>query len=195
MNFSIASNWDDDLLEELNKININGKEDKIVELFGSSAYSLLGSANAGLPEVKKEEIENKIKKAHSLGFKFNYLINSFTYPEIKTDLDFAEVINYLKWLMATEVDSITIANEKILKLVSENFPELKINVSIVMGVKNVDKVNYLRRLYPNIQRVILHHTVNRDRDQIIAHVRNSKNKIGSSGPVEIELLANRSALS
>lgn len=194
MDFSVASNWDDGLVVGLNELNNKSKSDKVTEVFGSSAFSLFGSANAGLPDIQKEEIEKSVKKVHLLGFKFNYLVNSISYPLIKTKEDFQEAISYFRWLDKINVDSITIANEDILKFVYNNFPQIKINVSIVMGIRTVEQVNSLRKNYPSIQRVILHHTVNRDKKCICEHVKNSQISVGDSKSIEIELLANEICL-
>ena len=190
MNYSVASNWDDELLNGLNNLNSKSSKDKVVEIFASSAFSFFGSANTGIPDIQKKEIETKIKKAKSLGFKFNYLVNAPVCPEIKTANDLKIALDYFSWLESLAIDSVTIADENIIEFVYNNFPKLKINVSIVAAIKTVEEVNNLRAKYPSIQRVILSQFVNRDRKLLLDHIKNSQIRVGASESIEIELLAN-----
>lgn len=193
MIYSIASNWDDELLEGLSKLN-SKYNNKVIEVFGSSAYSFFGSANAGIPDIGKNEIERKIKKAKLLGFKFNYLVNSSVCPKIETQEGLKKALDYFKWLESMKIDSVTIANEQLMDFVYNNFPKLKINVSIVARIKTVDEINNLRIKYPSIQRVILYQFVNRDKNLILEHVKNARLQKSRSKSIETELLANEICL-
>ena len=70
----LATSWDDDLILQLEK---QGIYKKVSELFGSLNSSIVGSGRPSfaLPEVSMEDAKLHIRKAHSIGIKFNYLLN------------------------------------------------------------------------------------------------------------------------
>lgn len=193
MKYSIASNWDSKLFIALKKINTQGKKDKVIELFGSSHFNFFGYA-APTPTVSTVEIEKKIKKIKKDGFKFNYLINASTCPNLNSKDQLKKAVDYVAWIKKQKVDFVTIGNEKVLSFVCKHFPELKVNISVVLLVKTVRKVNSLRKRYPNIRRITLYQAVNRDRNKLIQHIANAHKRQRGLQPVQIELLANEICL-
>lgn len=193
MKFSLATNWDNELIDCYSALNKKHKN-KIVQIFGSAHRSIFGSANAGVPNITFKQIENRIKYAKASGLEFNYLVNSSISPRLISSEDIRVAKEYFAWIEKQNVDSLTIANENTLDFVSKNFPKININISIVMAIKTIERVNQLRREYPNIKKIILHQTLNRDRAGLIAHIKNAHNKNSKLAPVKIELLANEICL-
>lgn len=193
MKYSVASNWDNNLSAALKKLNAESKKDKITELFSSLSPSVFGYA-APTPVISAAEVEEKIKKIKKAGFKFNYLINASVCPNLNSKDQLEKSIKHITWVKEQKVDIITVGNERVLSFIYKYFPELKVNISIVLRVKTILKVNLLRKKYTNIKRITLHQTLNRDHDKLIKHIANAHKSQRGMQPVQIELLANEICL-
>jgi len=193
MKFCIATNWDEKLHDYLVKLNSIYKKDKIEYVFGSAPFSIFGSAVANLPSVSSEEMEKKIAHLRNNGIKFNYLVNSTIFPDLTIKSNYQKALEYFDWIKRQGVEIITIGNKQLLDFVYHHFPDLKINISIAMGIKKIEEINELRKKYPNIERVTLHHTLNRNKAALIKHIKNAHCK-GKLKPIKIEILANEICL-
>jgi len=193
MNFCVATNWDTNLHKYFFELNANHKKDKIDYVFASAPFSVFGSATAGTPLLSFREISKKILEIKKGGIKFDYLINSTIFPDLTKKEDFNKAIKYFIWTTKQNVDIITIGNTKLLDFVYRNFSSLKINISIAMGIKKIEEVNRLREKYPNIERITLHQTLNRDKNALIRHIKNVHDNVKLK-PIKIELLANEICL-
>ncbi len=194
MKFSAATNWDNVLVETYSELS-SRYDNKIIEVFGSSSTSLLGSANAGLPLISPEKIQKHIQISSSAGLKFNYLINSANVPLLTDSGNKARAMDTLKWLSDIGVDILTVACDELLHFISEHFQHFPLNVSIVRGIKSISEAEMLRRKFPSIRRITLHQTLNRDRAMLSSHLEEAhKTQAPNSLPVEVELLANEICL-
>ncbi len=192
MKYSIAYNFDKKLINYYRKINT--KKDSIFQVFFSSSEGYLGGGRyRGLPKIllKRTQYHFEYLKGK---MQVNYLLNSSYCPDLRYKQNRKDIMNYFSWVQTQKPAIVTVANKKILTLLRDNFPELKVNVSIVMGVKTIKQVNNLRIIYPNITRITLHQTINRDKNLLVQHVKNAKQKTKNMNPVEIELLANEICL-
>lgn len=188
MQYSIATNWDERLISRFKKLNLLHK-DKIIELFNSLSF---GSEIPTL-KISRTEAERKIELIKRVGFEFNYLINSSIFPNLSSAEGSKRAIEYISWIKKQGVDIVTLGNEKILSFIWRNFSDLKVNISIVLGLKTIKEVNRLRKKYPNIVRITLHQMINRDKNKLIQHIINAREKDGLK-PIEVELLANEICL-
>lgn len=195
MKYSLATNWDDNLLLALKDIK-GCDSSRVAAVFGSLPSSIIGNARGIITKraVAKEVYEKHIKLAKDLGFKFNYLLNSSDIPDLADKKVLKEVHDYLDWLSGLDIDIFTVADPGLLKFLERNYPRFRINISIVWGVKEIKQVNSLRIRFKNIRRFTLHQTVGRDMGKLMSHIRNAHKKTKSSSPVEIELLANEICL-
>ena len=189
MKYSIATNWDDRLVASFKKFNLLSKKDKIIELFNSLPFACAIPSS----QISKPEIEKKIKLIKRQGFCFNYLVNSSVFPDLHSRKGFKKAMEYITWVEKQKADIVTVGDEKILFFIYKYFPKLKVNISIVLRVKSVKKVNSLIKKYPNIERVTLYQAINRDQNKLIQHVANV-HKRHSLRPFKIELLANELCL-
>lgn len=188
MKYSIATNWDDKLITYFKRLNFL-YEDKVIELFGSLPLACAVPA----PEISKPKIEEKIKLIKKAGFRFNYLINFSVFPDLNSKKGQRKTMEYIYWIETQKVDIVTVADKNLLSLICKYFPELKINISIVLGIKTIKEVNLLRKRYPNIERITLHQTINRNKHKLIQHIANAHQEKGLK-PVKVELLANEICL-
>jgi len=190
MKYSVATNWDSQLIDKISQLNKNHK-DKVTELYGSLAFSIFGSARSvpGVPEISKIKFENQVRKMKNQNIKLNYLVNSSIFPDLKIKSNHKKAFDYFSWIESLEPEVVTVANKKTLDFVVENFSKIRLNLSIVMGIKSLDKINEFRKKYKNITRITLHQSVNRDHKLLLKHVVNAHNH-KSLHRVDVEILAN-----
>ena len=181
MKFSVATNWDDDLIYFAKTLNNTYKRNQIFEFFGSIQGS--GVAIEGQKKLTKETIEKKIKLIKSLGFSFNYVANSL-------NLSHVEIDSLVRWINEINVDIVTVSNIDIVDYMHKHYPHINIAISIITGIRDINHINQLIHKYDNIKRIILNQSINRDKQKLEQHIFNMKNK----NNYEIELLGNEICL-
>jgi len=192
MKYSIGYNFNKKLINYFSKLN-KKNNNLIFEVFFAVKGGYLGGARYyDLPKTSFEEAEKQVKLLKKNSFKINYLINTSYCPDLKNKKVETKVKEYFSWVESIKPDIVTVANEKIMFFLEKFFPSLKINASIVFGLKTVKQVNDLRKKHPNLARITLHQSVNRDKKLLIKQIKNAKSK--KYTPVEIELLANEICL-
>jgi len=133
MNLTIPTNWDDGLIPGLPK-------DKVSEVYGKLAADFVGGGRASfiLPPISRKKAATHIAKIHKQGFKFNYLLNAVCMGNRELERrGQQEIIRLIDWLVKVEVDSVTVSVPFLFKLIKDNFPFLKINVSVQANINSV----------------------------------------------------------
>ena len=186
MKFSLGTNWNSKLLSQIAKLN-SQNEDKIFEFFGSLPLSIFGHARqtTKIPNISKELAEKSIRDIKKNGIQFNYLVNSSIFPCLDSQEKLDKALEYFSWIEEQGVDIVTIGSEETLSFVSEHFPEIAINLSIVMAIKSHREAERLYKKFPKIKRITPHQSINRDKEELALIIETS-HKYG----VEVELLAN-----
>ena len=136
MRYSIPTNWQDDLIGGL----IPGGN---CELYGKLSEDIIGGgrASAILPYVSREKARQHIQDAHQKGFCFNYLLNGSCQDNIQyLQSQRKDILEMLDWLIAVEVDSVTISSPYLYHLVRKYAPRLKIYVSVQENINNIFQI-------------------------------------------------------
>ncbi len=145
-NFSVATNFDPELLTEIDRLN-RQYANTIVEIYGSLPTSITGSGRSprSLPQITKEELKEHIKLAHSYQLAFNYLLNAPNPKIAERDLivKFDAEIDYLREI---GVDIVTIADKTLIKQVKSNHPDLEVHASIILGVDTTQEAEELAEI-------------------------------------------------
>jgi len=192
MKFSIGYNFDSHLIKYFKEHN--KKDDFIFQVFFALKNGYLGSARyKEIPKLSLVETEKQFKRLKTT-MDVNYLLNSSFCPDLGDSENLRKLDEYISWVVSQKPSIVTVANINILKFLRDKYPNLPVNVSIVFGLKTIKQVNALREKFPNIKRITLHQTVNRDRALLLQHIKNAKKKKKGMAPVEIELLANELCL-
>ncbi len=78
MLFSLATSWENDLIDNVAALNQAAVEGQVFELYGSLPYSLTGSGRPGreLPQVSEQTIAEHVQYAQSHGLAFDYVMNA-----------------------------------------------------------------------------------------------------------------------
>ncbi|HOV26943.1 MAG TPA: DUF2621 family protein [Pseudobacteroides sp.] len=138
MRISISSQWDNDFLDICSKYGVS-------EIYNSLRIDPIGSIRpaACLPDSDISFAKDHIKRIHSFGMEFNYVMNSpclgnieFTKDGRQRIIEFLEVINDLG------ADIITVAVPYLIEIIKREFPNIKIKVSEVANVGTAQRAKY-----------------------------------------------------
>jgi len=156
----LATSWDDDLILQLEK---QGIYKKVSELFGSLNSSIVGSGRPSfaLPEVSMEDAKLHIRKAHSIGIKFNYLLNASCMGNREfTDDGREKILALLDWLNECEVDMVTISLPYLGDIVKRYFPKIGVSISVTNRIDSVASVKIWEAM--GVDRIVIDPMKNRD---------------------------------
>ena len=166
----IATSWDDDLLTQLEK---HGIQNKISELFGSLNTSVVGSGRASfaLPEISMEDAKAHIKKAHTLGIKFNYLLNASCMGNREFTKDGREkIFELLDWLNECEVDMVTVSLPYFVDIIKRYYPKIGVSISVTNRIDSVATAKIWEGM--GVDRLVLDPMKNRD-FELLRGIRNA----------------------
>lgn len=142
LEYSIATSWDDVLLEGLAALNnAAGRQASIAEIYGSHRATITGGGRPSyrLPEVSEETFERHLALAQRLGLRFNYVLNAPTFDGREKDPEWLrQVGRFLDRLGKAGVSSLTIANEMLLRFARREYPGFRIYLSLIAGVDTVE---------------------------------------------------------
>jgi collagenase-like PrtC family protease len=183
--YSVATSWDDQLLEAVAALNCaQADRSRVVEVYGAQRQTIVGGGRPSyrLPEVTAEHMTRHLATAHRLGLRFNYVLNAPHLNGRERETTWVvQVMAFLGQLAEAGVDSLTIASEPLLRLARREFPRLRIHLSLIAGVDTVDEARRFEQLGVDLM-ILSPFTVNRD----LATLR----AIRAAVSCELELYAN-----
>lgn len=138
MKFSVATNFDDRLIERI-------KEYPVFELYGKLPSDLVGGGRATvfLLPMSAKRLARHIDAAHRHGIQFNYLLNAACLDNMElTRSGRKKIYRFLQWLGDLEVDAVTVAIPFLLEFIKEHFPKFKVRVSLFAEADHVLNVKH-----------------------------------------------------
>ena len=180
MRYSIAANWDLELLDRLDGTSIEG-------LYGQMWGDPLGGGRMALfiPKVGKEEVAHFIGETKKRELKFNYLINGTCLDNLEfTKKAYRDISEHIEWIASTGADMVTVTLPFLAEIVKREFPDLRVAVSSFARVQNV----HLARIWEEMgaDKIILPESISRD--------FRSLRLIREAVDCELELIANHCCL-
>lgn len=142
MKLSVPTNWDFELLERL-------KEYPVDDVYGALGKTVVGGGRPSwiLQVASKRQVENYVEKVHSLGKTFTYLLNAPCLGNMEYDRKtHRELIKHLKWINEIGVDYVTVSIPYLLEIIKEQFPRLKVNVSVIAHVNSVQRAMFFEKI-------------------------------------------------
>ena len=143
MKISLATNFDDELIEKV-------KEYPIYEVYGKLNEDIIGGGRPSnyLKNLDAKKFENHVKKVRSHGFNFNYLLNSACLANYnQEEIWVKNVIEFLSYLKSINVNALTITNPYLVDLVKRNFGnDFIIRVSSFACIDNYEKAKFWDQL-------------------------------------------------
>jgi collagenase-like PrtC family protease len=180
MDYSIATNWDLELLKRLEGTSVTS-------LYGQIWGDPLGGGRMALfiPKVGKEEAARFIAEARAKGFGFNYLMNASCLDNREfTREGYRKIVEHLEWIASTGADMVTVTLPFLLKMVKDRFPHLAVCVSSFARVQNLHMARSWEAL--GADKIIIAENIARD----FSTLRLIRETVGC----ELELIANHCCL-
>ncbi len=165
-------------------LEINKTADiKVKEFYGSIKTSKIGSGRKHfeLPDVSMNDFKKYVKHINDSGFNFNYVLNlSCVSNKEFTELGQKEIIDEIRPIVDAGVTDFTIALPSLIDVISKEFPNIRITLSIICGVDSLSKMK-LYCQYKSISNIYIHEKVYRQPELLksmidIAH--KYKKKVG-----------------
>jgi collagenase-like PrtC family protease len=142
LTFSVATNWDNNLIREIETLD---PEHKVTEIFGKLASDFVGGARPTyvLPFISKKKASGHIKLVKDTGRQFNYPLNASCMDNREfTRTGQRQIRKLLSWLDSLGVDIITVANPYLGYLIKKEYPKFKLAISSHASVYSVSKAKF-----------------------------------------------------
>ncbi len=117
----------------------------VYEVYGKLTADPFGGGRPSfyLPEVDRARVEDYVRRTHAKGIEFNYLLNSSAMDNIEyTRVGQRAMDEVLDWVDGIGVDSITVANIYLLRLIKKRHPRIKVRISSRRFTDNPRKVRF-----------------------------------------------------
>ncbi|HXX34887.1 MAG TPA: U32 family peptidase [Thermodesulfobacteriota bacterium] len=140
MKYSVACNWDPELLERLHR-----ESSHVETLFGQITDDPLGGGRGSFlaPKVTREPAKEFILEARKRGFHFNYLLNGACQDNFEmTREGNRNLFEHVEWVARTGADMVTVTLPMLLVWIKRHFPDFKVAVSSWARVANVKRAKY-----------------------------------------------------
>lgn len=180
MKFSVACNWDPELLERL-------QPGSVETLFGQITDDPFGGGRGSFlaPKVDREQAMEFIGEARRRGFHFNYLLNGACLDNLEMTREGNRALfAHVEWVVSTGADKVTVTLPIMLRWIKRHFPQLRVMVSSWARIANVKRAKYWEDI--GADEIICAETATRDFEALRAMKRVLKCKI--------EVIANPSCL-
>jgi len=186
--FKVGVNFDLDLLDKIIELN-NSENDKIIELYGSTAShsELAARPTFRLPDICERDFEIYVRKAKDNGINFNYTLNSMLPYGSKIELanNLQEVIDFIKYLESIGVYRVTVANPILLEVIRNYVKsDIEIEISTCAHIDTVTQIKYYHEKY-GVNKIC--NNLNKNRD---FNFLKSAAKYCNENNIILELMAN-----
>lgn len=156
MRLSVATNWDQNLLEKLADYPVH-------DVYAAMHQSLVGGGRPTfiLPAVNKKKVKDYVVAAHDRGIKFTYLLNAPCLNNMEYDRKtHRQLLRYIEWLDDIGVDYVTVTIPFLAEIIKNQFPSLKVNLSVIAHANSVQRVKLFEGL--GVNTITLDFNINRD---------------------------------
>jgi len=140
MKYSVACNWDPELLECLSH-----ESSSVDTIFGQITDDPFGGGRGSFlaPKVLREQAEEFIVGARKRGFHFNYLLNGACQDNLEMTREGNRILfDHIEWVAKTGADMVTVTLPIMLIWIRRHFPQFKVVVSSWARVANVKRAKY-----------------------------------------------------
>ncbi|MHA2397940.1 MAG: U32 family peptidase [Promethearchaeota archaeon] len=142
MQFTVATNWDFNLIEELTNYPVR-------DLYGVGNFSIVGHGRPSflIKEISEEGIAEYIGAVHNNNMKFSYLLNAPCLSNMEYEPNFHQkLIEHLQWISDIGADYVIVTIPFLMQIIKEQFPNLKIRVSTISHVNSVNRAKFYESL-------------------------------------------------
>lgn len=137
MKLSVATNFDDKLIEELKKY-------PVYEVYGKLQEDYIGGGRPSntLKSVDKTRLEEHVKKVRDSNIKFNYLLNGACLAiksKCRRQKNVREFLDYLKEI---GVNALTVTNPFLLQIIKKYYDCFTVRISTFACIDSYEKARY-----------------------------------------------------
>ncbi len=171
MEFMVACNWEEDLLDKIDY-------PEVTTLFGGLPDTIIsgGRPSSIIKNISYEEFRNYLKSVHAKGWIFDYTINSTCLGNLEFSSEgHKQILNYIEGLLEAGVDSLTISMTTLIEIIKKHFPGVKIKASTLQRINTVAMAQKFEDLGADV--IMLSEHINRDFELLSAIRRSVKSKI------------------
>ncbi len=149
----VPTDFTEELLLSYARLNDTYKSNGAVidEIFGSHYNGVLGSGRPSntIPSPSDEQLKEHIACAHSLGIRFDYLLNAFCIGDIDMEPGFLNRLGkLLDFLADAGVDIITVANPFVLEFINQHY-DFELATSLYTWARTSEQMEDLERMGAN----------------------------------------------
>ena len=157
MRYNLATNFDNSLIERVSEFGV------VKSLYGKLAKDFIGGGRPSLilPNIGRKKLRKHINVAHKHGMEFNYLLNATCMGNGEfIASSHKKMIKLVREVKEDGADGVTVASPAFLKMVKEQFPDLKVSTSIYLKIDDLNKLKHFENLGAN--QITLSYNFNRD---------------------------------
>jgi len=157
MPFSVGTNWDDAIVDELAALH------EVRDFYGALPLGAIGHGRpaVSVPAISKDDARRHIRRIHDAGRTFTYLINS---PSLGGREMLArerrQILELLAWVSDAGADAVTVAFPSLLEIVRTRFSYLKAKISHNATVLTVEDALHWQALGADM--ICLHRCTHRN---------------------------------
>jgi collagenase-like PrtC family protease len=161
IHFNLGYNFDESLIGKIKELNEKYKDKcRISEVYGSLRFSEIYLPTARpdyrIPDISIDKLKCHIEKLRDINVRFNYTLNSPN-TSIWFHANYSRIIEILNYI---KPNIITVSHPLILQQLTNT--DFKIEISTILDVNNLNAVKMWLEINPNIEKICLSITVNRD---------------------------------
>lgn len=138
MKLSVATNFDDELIEEL-------KQYPVYEVYGKLQEDFIGGGRPSntLKTIDKFRLERHVKRTRDANIKFNYLLNGACISNNEQDEEWQKKLrNFLDYLESVGVNALTVTNPFILQVIKKYYKCFTVRVSTFACIDSYEKAKF-----------------------------------------------------
>lgn len=138
MKLSVATNFDDNLIEELKKY-------PVYEVYGKLKEDGIGGGRPSntLKQVDKARLEEHVKKVRECNIKFNYLLNGACLANKEQDEEWQKKVReFLDYLRDIGVNALTVTNPFLLQIIKKYYTCFTVRISTFACIDSCEKAKF-----------------------------------------------------
>lgn len=142
MKFSVATNFDDELIEKIKKY-------PVYEVYGKLQEDFVGGGRPSntLISIDKEKLEKHVKKAREANIKFNYLLNGACLGNKEQSEEWQKDIRkFLDYLRDIGVNALTVTSPFLLQIIKKYYTCFTVRISTFACIDNYEKAKFWEEL-------------------------------------------------
>jgi len=181
MQFSVATNFDDALIEGL-------KDYPVREVYGKLPRDAVGGGRSSymLAPLSKRRLAEHVHRVKASGMRFNYLLNAACMDNKEiTRQGQRQIRKLLDWICEIGAEAVTVANPLLLKLIKQHYAQLYVRISVFAAIDHLRKAKFWEALGAD-ELCLDSLTVNRDFEAL--------RSLRGALSCDLELLANNNCL-